>query len=208
MDRDPRFLHVCLERPLYRVKAPELRQERRVDVQDRREPFKEDRRQDPHVTRPDDEGDVVGGYSVRELAVVVLAADEARGVDVLDRHPARRALSKAKAAFLSPATTASSPGRRRGAPAGSSPSPRRARRNETPLVTVQPNSIPPPSTTSPMRHAAHPAPRSVSSPASPLPWHDGAEPYAEVEDAAHLALGDVAEGRIRANTGGSSHDEG
>ena len=45
-----------------------------------------------------------------------------------------------------------------------------------------------------MRHAAHPRHG-----ASPVPHqlplgHDGAEAYAKVEDAAHLALGDVAEG--------------
>ena len=59
---------------------------------------------------PDDEGDVVGGYSVRELAVVVPAAHEACGSTCSTGTPTRRALSKAKAAFLSPATTTSSRG--------------------------------------------------------------------------------------------------
>src|SRR5919112_622362 len=109
--------------------------------------------------------------------------------------PTRRALSKAKAAFLSPATTTSSRGKASRSACRFVPEP------EASTAKRDPSGNRSAKLGAPSLDYFADAPRRASRTTERLQslisfpcGHDGAEDYAQVEDAAHLALGDVAEG--------------
>ena len=130
VDGDAGLLRAGRERLADRVEAGEGRQERRMHV-DAREAREEAGREELHVPGADDELDIVRGEPLGHRVVAVLAAGVVLQRERGGRHPAAR---RVRAPALPPCSRRPRrpAARRRGAPAGSCPCPRRGRRSREP----------------------------------------------------------------------------
>ena len=153
-----------------------------------------------------------GRNPLRQLRVELLARLEVRRVHELDRHPGQPRPLERERLLPVPGDHAQAPGDRHpAAPAGSSPSPRRAPRTASPRADRSDKLDSPvvSATTSPMRHASHPASRSTASAlASPASAGTTAQnPTPRLKTRRISSSGTPPEERINPKTAGSSQTE-